>query len=864
MAINRLEREPPGLYRAGFVPRPGLCIFAVTSALLLAPAAASALEEGQEPLSGAPVAAGGYAPDAVIVQWSPTADHADRVDARGEAEVSFAADLGNREFQLVETQPGQAPAAAVAELEGDPAVAVAERDGYRGLDAIPNDPLFNQLWGLRNEGLGIGGFAGSLPGADVGAITAWNRSIGLPTTVVADIDSGYRLEHPDLANVAWTNTAEASGVAGVDDDANGVIDDIHGADFIGPNGEAPTTDGDPTDDDLLSGGHGVHTAGTIGAQGNNGIGITGVAQNVRIMPLRVCSRYPALEDSRCRISSVVSAINYAAAQGARVANMSLGGNTSFQTEINALAAAKNTLFVISAGNDGSDNDGGGATPAGHHYPCDYRPQLEASPAVPGAIDNVICVAATDQADQLAGFSDWGPTSVDIAAPGTEVLSTYPFITYLEDAFAIDNFAAKWPATGASGGFERTNQAPLTSFGMTDSTGAPVAGSVRETTSAAITVPPNGGCRLTQVRRVVLTGVEQYRYSVLLNGVELAASTPASTSGAGLERRWLDLPAGFKAGGSVQVRFRFSAGASPSPAAGVWLDNISIVCSQAVGQASAYGLLQGTSMAAPHVSGGAALLFSAKPAATVTEVRNALLTGVDAIPSLTGKTTTGGRLDVPKAFDSLDGLVVDHAAPSKPILSGTVPAPGSDDNNPRIKGSAEAGATVTLFKSLGCTGPPVASGTAAELAGAGIPVTVPDNTITFFTATATDSARNRSACSSATSYLEDTRPPAEGGGGTGGGNSGGGSTPPAAGGSTSPPPSGGCKVPKLAGLSLAKAKSALAGAHCSLGKVTQPKARKGQRLGPLVVKSSSPAAGAGTTGAVAITLVPKPKPKPHRH
>ncbi len=851
------------------MPRPGLCILAVTSALLLAPSAASALEEGHEPLSGAPATTvAGFVPGAVIVQWSAAAGHADRVDARKCADVSFAADLGNRTFQLVETEPGQTAPEAVAELEADPAVAVAERDTYRSLHAVPNDPLFGQLWGLRNEGLGIDGASSALAGADVNAVAAWDRTVGTPTTVVADIDTGYRFDHPDLANVAWTNAVEASGVPGVDDDADGIVDDIHGADFIGNNGEAASTDGDPSDEDLLTGGHGVHTAGTIGAQGNNGVGITGVAQNVRIMPLRVCSRFPALEDGRCRGASIVAAINYAAAKGARVANMSLGGNTFSQTEVNALAAAKETLFVISAGNDGSDNDGGGAAPAGHHYPCDYVPPVQASPAVPGAIDNVVCVAATDQADQLAGFSDWGASSVDLAAPGTEVLSTYPFTTQLEDTFTVDDFATKWPATGASGGFERTNQAPLTSFGMTDSSGAPVAGSVRETTSAAIAVPANGGCRLTQTRRVVLSGGEQYRYSVLLNGVELTSSSPASTAGSGLERRFLDLPAGIKAGGSVQVRFRFTAGASPSPTAGVWLDGISLVCSQALGQASAYGFLQGTSMAAPHVSGAAGLLFSRVPAASVTQVRNALLAGTDAIPSQAGLTTTGGRLDIPKALDSLEGVSVDHTPPANPILSGTVPESGSNDNHPRIKGSAEVGATVTLFKGLACAGPPIASGTAAELAGAGIQVAVPDNTITFFTATATDAAQNRSACSAATSYLEDTPPPTEGGGGTGGGGGGGnsggggGSTPPAAGGSASPPPSGGCKVPNLAGLSLAKAKSALAGAHCMLGKVTQPKARKGRKLGALVVKSSSPAAGSSTTGAVALTL--GPKPKVHRH
>lgn len=840
----------------------------VLAALALAPAALAGQEQPAAP-TAPPTPPTVFSNSRVIVEWTAGADHAEKVDARSDAEVEFQGDLGNRSFQLVEVESGQTATGAIEELRASPGVLLAERDAAIATNSIPNDPEFDQLWGLQNGGLGIDGFPGAVPGADVNAPAAWSRTVGDPAIVVADIDSGYRFEHPDLANVAWTNTAEAGGTAGVDDDGNGIVDDIHGADFIGNNGEAPATDGNPTDEDLITGGHGVHTAGTIGAEGNNNIGITGVAQDVSIMPLRVCSRFPIQEKSSCLISSVVAAINYAKAKGARVANMSLGGNNGFQSEVNAIAEAKETLFVISAGNDGSDNDGGGAAPQGHHFPCDYTPQTQASPPVSGAIDNIICVAATNQADGLAGFSDWGATSVDLGAPGTETLSAYPYTTPFEDTFTVDDFNTRWPATGANGGFERTNESPLTSFGMTDVTDAPAANSVRETTSTAVSLPANGGCRLNQTRRVVLGGGSHYRYSVLLNGVEQgeAVSEPASTSVPGLDRRFLLLPAAFKAGGNVQVRFRFTTGPSPTAGDGVWLDDLSIVCAQAVGQASSYGFLQGTSMAAPHVTGAAGLLFSLEPLATVTEVKNALLAGVDAVPSLTGKTTSGGRLDVSKAMDSLEGLAIDNIAPSKPILPDPVPGSGSNDNHPRIKGSAEAGSTVTIFKGgPGCPGSPVATGTAAQLAGAGIELTVPDNSITFFTATATDAARNKSTCSAMTSYLEDSPefevinekyvPGVE--------------IPVApnqqipSGAGVQPIPATSCTVPKVAGMTLGKATSALSATHCALGTVTKPKAKKGHRLGALVVKSSSPPAGVKTSGKVSLTLGAKPKPKKHHH
>ena len=203
-------------------------------------------------------------------------------------------------FQLVETAPGESTTAVAHELASEPDVILAEPDSVNDTASIPDDRLFGQLWGLLNTGAGVH-WQTATPGADVNASGAWLRTVGDPSVVVADLDSGYRFEHPDLAPVTWTNPGEIPG-NGIDDDHDGIVDDVHGADFIGSNGQVPSIDGDPTDDDLITGGHGVHTAGTIGAAGNNGIGVTGVAQNVRLMPLRVCSRFPGSEDNRCLAS----------------------------------------------------------------------------------------------------------------------------------------------------------------------------------------------------------------------------------------------------------------------------------------------------------------------------------------------------------------------------------------------------------------------------------------------------------------------------------------------------------------------------------------------------------------------------------
>jgi thermitase len=824
--------------------------------LLVAAASAGAATDLPAPPAVPPTPPPAFAPGRAIVQWAPGADRGDRAEARAEAEVSSVTNLGDPDFQLVRARTGQSIGEAIAELEVDPAVAVAEHDGSSVPTTLPDDPLLGQLWGLRNTGLGVDGFSGAVAGADVSAEAAWARSIGDPATVVADIDSGYRFEHPDLANVAWDNPDETAN--GADDDGNGIVDDLHGADFIGANGEAPSVDGNPTDGDLLSGGHGVHTAGTIGAEGDNGVGITGVAQDVRIMPLRVCSRFPSLNDSRCLTSAIVAAIHYAGEKGARVANISLTSTSFSQVEVNAIAANPDVLFVISAGNDGTDNDGGGSAPAGHHYPCDFQPQTDASPPVPGAIDNIVCVAATDQADGLAGFSDRGATSVDLGAPGTEVLSTYPVRRLVDESFEADDFGAKWNATGAQGGFERTNEAPLASFGMSDSPGAtPDPGAIRASTSTAVSLPPGfEPCTLEQSRTLSLGG-GSYRYDVLLDGASVIGSSPTSSG-----RFILPLEGDLAGGGEVAVRFRYTAGAAPDAGDGVWLDDIELHCTEPVGQASGYEFLQGTSMAAPHVSGAAALLFSLEPAASMSEVRAALLAGAEPTASLAGQTVTGGRLDVAAAMDALEAGPVDDEAPAAPLLTATDPASPASEGEPRIVGSAEAESGVDIYAGASCEGSPVAGGTAAELAAPGIAVSVPAGASREFTATATDAAENTSDCSAPIAYTNNTiliivnpevivDPLRE-------------SPPGVLPGTIVPPPViPSCKVPKLAGKTLAQAKVALAAAGCRVGKVTRPRARPGRRAPALVVKSSSPSAGARAANAV-VNLTLGPKPKRHRH
>jgi subtilisin family serine protease len=647
-----------------------------TAALALAVGGAIAAPAGAiqtDPAAGSAASPAAPLSTRVIVQWRRGSDHVERVEARADAGVAYAGELGDPNFQLVLTQPGDSAAAAAQALEEDPAVVVAEPDSLRSVDAVPNDPRFAEEWGLQNTGQTINGLAGGKSGNDINVISAWDRTVGTPTTVVADIDTGYRSDSPDLGPVEWTNPGEIA-ANGIDDDGDGFIDDVHGWDFVGENVNVPTPDNNPDDTNVISGGHGVHTAGTIGAKGNDGIGITGVAQNIRIMPLRVCSNEPSINEVRCATSAIIAAINYAGARGARVANMSLGGTAYNQTEVNAIAAHPGTLYVISAGNDAANNDSGLSGTAGHHYPCDYKPTTQAVPA--GTVENVICVAALDPSEALASYSDYGATSVDLAAPGTSVLSTFPATeTVFSDNFETDDFASKWTPYGAPG-FARAGvgEGPLTSFGITDTPGKATEAShtygVKLTSPFAVPAG-TGACRVEGKRFRKGGGTEGAPYGVTIDGT-FKEFFGGETSGSAMASFRTVLITGL-GGHSVAPFFEYRATAAPAAGDGLWLDDVALRCNSPLSVPPTYGFLDGTSMAAPHVTGAAALLFSLKPTATVAEVRSALLAKVTPVAGLAGKTTTGGRLNVAAAMEQLVPLTGPQMTitegPSGPTASG---------------------------------------------------------------------------------------------------------------------------------------------------------------------------------------------------
>lgn len=291
---------------------------------------------------------------------------------------------------LVNVQSGMSMKNALARLRNNSQVLYAEPNFIVSAAAAPNDPRFPELYGLDNNGQ-----TGGTPDADIDAHEAWDTETGTDV-IVAVIDTGLDYNHEDIVGNVWNNPGEIPN-NGIDDDNNGFIDDVRGWDFV-------NDDNDPFDDND----HGTHVSGTIAAVGNNGIGVVGVNWSAQIMPLKFLSAAGS-----GTTADAISSLDYAVMMGARISNNSWGGGGFSQALFDSIAAAQTAghLFVAAAGNAGVNTD---ASPS---YPASYD------------LDNIVSVAATDDNDALASFSNFGAITVDLGAPGVSILSTTPANTY---------------------------------------------------------------------------------------------------------------------------------------------------------------------------------------------------------------------------------------------------------------------------------------------------------------------------------------------------------------------------------------------------------------------------------------------------
>ncbi len=526
--------------------------------------------------------------------------------------------VGQTGAYRVRTAPGQTVMEAVASYANDPLVISAQPNFIYRASAVPNDPSYGQVWGLKNTAQTItNGFTQppgtalsyttnnpGTAGSDMNLETAWNLLTDCSSTIVAVIDSGVNYNHEDLAANMWTTTAFPK----------------HGRNFV-----------DGNDDPMDTNGHGTHVAGTIGAVGNNGKGITGVCWTARIMALRALNTVGS-----GTTANIISAIEFASANGAKVINMSLGGGGGFDPLFSGaidVAQAADVAVVVAAGNDGVDNN------VTATWPCNFTQT------------NLLCVAALDQAYALASFSNWGATKVGVGAPGTNVVSTW------------NGTVSEVPAAMASGW----------TFAPNPGWGYNVLGS-----TPMISNPPN----LTTSSGSYLPGIDQRAYTdVVSTGGDVVTLTYfAFINIPARDYLITNIRAGapgsdpFAAGGTEVGRetntnttpYLYGQTYDVTPcrgttcSVGVQLQSLSTTGGQGVGivrlrlsqttfNATSYDTINGTSMATPAAAGVVALVRSFNPQYRAADAVNAVTWGGRPTASLAGLTKSGNAVDAMRAL-----------------------------------------------------------------------------------------------------------------------------------------------------------------------------------------------------------------------
>lgn len=540
-----------------------------------------------------------YVPGEVLVKFKPQLSAQARAQSVSVMGHQLRKDIGNG-WAHISHEAGQSVEAAVAAYRADPNVEYAQPNYIYKATAIPNDPSYGQLWGLKNTGQSVSNAAyptnnPGIAGSDMDMELAWDRITDCSSVIVAVVDSGVNYTHQDLAANMWDGSS-----AGFPN---------HGFDFI-------DNDNDPMPSDADS--HGTHVAGTIGARGNNGLGTTGVCWSARIMAVR------SLGTNGGTTASVIQGVDFATQRGAKVINMSLGGPSFDQAFSDAINRARNAglLVVVAAGNSGTNNDGGAPL-----YPCNFTH------------DNLICVAALDQAYARASFSNTGSTSVDVGAPGTNTMSTWAGSTLTDDF-------SGWNLTGWSQALNCAAVTPVIPFMLVN--------------------PANwcaGGLYSNNVDHVAyktfdLSGVlgASFNFAAFIDtepGFDFFSIASKSTGGDPFAAGGTLLQMGSGSTGGSALGFDFSLAGCRTPACsiGFRLQSDSSVQSRGIGifnfeintaqtGSTTYKTISGTSMATPHVSGLAAMILAYNPSYTYIDAANSIKNGGDTVASLVGVTTTG--------------------------------------------------------------------------------------------------------------------------------------------------------------------------------------------------------------------------------
>jgi subtilisin family serine protease len=763
--------------RARFALLVGSCLLAVS----VAPSFGAA----KSPL---PAARGAAVPGELIVVYKPgysTASLASDGRRMLMGVRSLGASQRGAQFARIKLRPNVDLAQALETYRKDPAVEAVSPNYLRYPMLAPNDTGFPQVWGLHNTGQLITNpsYPTNNPGtadADVDAPEAWDEmvangassgAVGSSTVVVAVIDSGVDYTHPDLSGAMWDASSATFGGA-----AQGSPN--HGWDF-------PDNDDDPYP---LNSEHGTHVSGTIAATGNNAIGVPGVAYGVRIMALKV---FPDVATFALD-ADIIAAINYAVENHAHVINMSLGGGGAENPVLTtAVANAVNAgvLVVAAAGNENANND---TTPS---WPANYANVASTSAGV-------ISVAATDQRDQRASFSNFGATTVSVGAPGVNILSTVTgrTVKQSETLSGVTADPITWTHCSAApascmdntifdaGGTNADCAGPACRWGVykepdfafiygDNDTALTYANNIDGTiTSQAINVAgaqrvalrysagwelecnndyvdvevsPDGGSNWQRLHAGA-TNVNDAQTDYCTPDTHTHTGRTSSAFGE------LDVTHDITAYASanLQVRFHFvtngstTYGVADGGVEGGFLMRDIYVDVQASDYTTSYRLFNGTSMASPMTAGVAALVKSRYPAYSAAQLKQAVVSTGDSVAALSTTTTSGRRVNARNALVVPSIMSLSPASTTAGAAAFTLTVDGVNFDSSAVVRWNGANRTTTFVSATQLT----AAITAADVASAG-------------TASITVSNPSKSTTSAAQAFTINP-PPSSGGGGGG--------------------------------------------------------------------------------------------------
>jgi len=531
--------------------------------------------------------------------------------------------VGNQpDFVLATLSPGQTVEQAVGAFKNDPNVAYAQPNYIYHAAAVPSDPQYGQLWAAKNTGQTVNSvvqgegwiYPTNNPGTvgdDMNLESAWNVQTDCSTVVIAVVDSGINYNSTDLAANMWMGNAK------------------HGQNF------SPDVATGVGSDPMDITGHGTHVAGIIGAAANNGIAGTGVCWAAKLMAVRVLDATGV-----GTTATIISGVAYAVANGAKIINMSIGGSTAFdQAYSDAITSAQtsNVLVVAAAGNNGHDND---VTP---DWPCNFTQA------------NLLCVAALDQSYALATFSDWGATSVDVGAPGTNIYSTWAgtsaVITDLVTGVTPTGWLGSSTTSGTGGGWGSTTNGylidPATGWGTTLYNA-----NTDDRAYKTFNLAGTNAAILEADAGINVKSGDYFLVNYNSAGGDPSYFTGSTGTVAKAYTNWHDGSTYIYPSGKIDITpcisstcsigIQLLSDATLPKDIGVEITNLSI--NTLALNTNSYNTLNGTSMATPEVVGVAALVWAHNPLYTYSDVENAIKNGGRTIPSLSGKTTTGKAVD----------------------------------------------------------------------------------------------------------------------------------------------------------------------------------------------------------------------------